>query len=141
MRIGLLIPCFIDEFPRRLGSATLELLKRFGHEVVYRGRPDLMRAAYGLITVLQHRCASTEALFVRNFAGFDYVVAPQGSCVDHVRSNFDAIKHIEQVKEKVRAHAFELVEFLDDVRRSKRSHRGGFASASASTTNALRCAG
>ena len=37
-------------------------------------------------------CADTEALFVRNFSGFDYVVAPSGSCVHHVRDNFDAIE-------------------------------------------------
>jgi L-lactate dehydrogenase complex protein LldE len=35
-------------------------------------------------------CADTEALSVRNFSGFDYVVAPSGSCVHHVRDNFDA---------------------------------------------------
>ncbi len=29
-------------------------------------------------------CAATEALFVRNFSGFDYAVAPSGSCVHHV---------------------------------------------------------
>jgi Fe-S oxidoreductase len=32
-------------------------------------------------------CAATEALFVRNFSGFDYIVAPSGSCVHHVRDN------------------------------------------------------
>jgi L-lactate dehydrogenase complex protein LldE len=37
-------------------------------------------------------CATTEALFVRNFSGFDYIVAPSGSCVHHVRDNFDAIE-------------------------------------------------
>jgi L-lactate dehydrogenase complex protein LldE len=58
--------------------------------------------------------AATEALFVRNFGGFDYVVAPEGSCVHHVRSNFNAIEQTEQVKE-VRARTFELVEFLHDV--------------------------
>jgi hypothetical protein len=31
-------------------------------------------------------------------AGFDYIVAPSGSCVHHVRSNFDAIEQTEEVK-------------------------------------------
>jgi hypothetical protein len=35
MRIGLFIPCFIDAFFPEVGIATLELLERFGHEVVY----------------------------------------------------------------------------------------------------------
>ena len=58
--------------------------------------------------------AATEALFVRNFSGFDYVVAPEGSCVHHVRDNFDAIEQTAEVKE-VRALTFELVEFLHDI--------------------------
>ena len=35
MRIGLFIPCYIDTFFPEVGIATLELLDRFGHEVVY----------------------------------------------------------------------------------------------------------
>jgi L-lactate dehydrogenase complex protein LldE len=58
--------------------------------------------------------AATEALFVRNFSAFDYVVGPEGSCVHHVRSNFDAVEQTEEVR-KVRARTFELVEFLHDV--------------------------
>jgi L-lactate dehydrogenase complex protein LldE len=41
--------------------------------------------------------AGTEALFVRNFSGFDYVVAPEGSCVHHVRDNFDAVEQTAAV--------------------------------------------
>jgi L-lactate dehydrogenase complex protein LldE len=50
------------------------------------------------------------------FAGFDYVVAPSGSCVDHVRDNFDAIEKTAEVEE-VRARTYELVEFLHDIQR------------------------
>ena len=35
MRIGLFIPCYIDAFFPEVGIATLELLERFGHDVVY----------------------------------------------------------------------------------------------------------
>ncbi|MBV8806554.1 MAG: (Fe-S)-binding protein, partial [Sinobacteraceae bacterium] len=62
-------------------------------------------------------CAATEALFVRNFAGFDYVVAPSGSCVHHVRDNFDAIEQTNEVKE-VRTRTYELVEFLHDIQKA-----------------------
>ena len=34
MRLGLFIPCYIDAFFLEVGIATLELLERFGHEVV-----------------------------------------------------------------------------------------------------------
>ena len=53
---------------------------------------------------------------MRNFSGFDYVVAPEGSCVHHVRDNFDAVEQTDQVKE-VRSRTYELVEFLHDVQR------------------------
>jgi L-lactate dehydrogenase complex protein LldE len=113
MRIGLFIPCFIDAFFPEVGVATLELLERFGHEVVY-PRDQTCCGQPMADSGFDDDGAATEALFVRNFAGFDYVVAPEGSCVHHVRSNFDAIEQTEQVKE-VRARTFELVEFLHDV--------------------------
>ena len=115
MRIGLFIPCYIDAFFPEVGIATLELLERFGHEVVYPrdqtccGQP---MANSGFNT----ECADTEALFLRNFSGFDYVVAPSGSCVHHVRNNFDAIEQSPEVKE-VRARTYELVEFLHDIQK------------------------
>jgi L-lactate dehydrogenase complex protein LldE len=47
MRIGLFIPCFVDAFFPEVGIATLELLERFGHEVIYPPRPDLLWSADG----------------------------------------------------------------------------------------------
>ena len=61
--------------------------------------------------------AATEALFVRNFAPFDYVVGPSGSCVHQVRFASDAIEQTDEVK-AVRAKTFEPVEFLHDVLKS-----------------------
>jgi L-lactate dehydrogenase complex protein LldE len=42
------------------------------------------------------------------------VVAPSGSCVHHVRDNFDAIEQTEEVR-ALRARTYELVEFLHDI--------------------------
>ena len=58
--------------------------------------------------------AATEALFVRNFAPYDYIVSPSGSCTHQVRFNLDAIEQTEEVRQ-VRAKTFELVEFLHDI--------------------------
>ena len=62
--------------------------------------------------------SSTEALFVSNFSGFDYIIAPSGSCVHHVRNNFDAIEQTPEVKD-VRARTYELVEFLHDIQKPR----------------------
>jgi len=115
MRIGLFIPCFIDAYAPEVGIATLELLERFGHEVVYPrdqtccGQP-MSNSGYNA------ESAATEALFARNFSGFDYIVAPSGSCVDHVRTKFDAIEQTPEVLE-VRSRTRELVEFLHDIQK------------------------
>ena len=85
MRIGLFIPCFVDAFFPEVGIATLELLERFGHEVVY-PRDQTCCGQPMADNGFNADGAATEALFARNFAGFDYVVAPEGSCVHHVRA-------------------------------------------------------
>src|SRR5882762_2287620 len=113
MRIGLFIPCYIDAFFPEVGIATLELLERFSHDVHY-PRDQTCCGQPMANSGFNAECANTEALFVRNFSGFDYVVSPSGSCVHHVRDNFDAIEQTDEVKE-VRARTFELVEFLHDI--------------------------
>jgi hypothetical protein len=80
MRIGLFIPCYIDAFFPEVGIATLELLERFGHEIVY-PRDQTCCGQPMANSGFNAEAAGTEALFVRNFSGFDYVVAPSGSCV------------------------------------------------------------
>lgn len=113
MRIGLFVPCYVDAFEPEVGIATLELLERFGLTVEYPydqtccGQPMTNTGCH-------QEAAATEALFVKNFSGFDYVVAPSGSCVHQVREHLTAIPQTDEVKH-VRARTFELVEFLHDV--------------------------
>ncbi len=113
MRVGLFVPCYVDAFEPEVGIATLELLERLGCTVEYPfdqtccGQPMANTGCHA-------EAAATEQLFVKNFSGFDYVVAPSGSCVHHVREHLTAIPQTEEVA-KVRASTFELVEFLHDV--------------------------
>jgi L-lactate dehydrogenase complex protein LldE len=62
----------------------------------------------------EHDAAGAEKLFVRNFAGFDWIVTPSGSCAHHVREHLTAIPQTAKVA-AVRASVRELVEFLHDV--------------------------
>ncbi len=113
MRVGLFIPCYVDAFHLEVGVAALELLERFGLEVEYPydqtccGQPMTNTGCHA-------ESAATEALFVRNFAQYEYIVTPSGSCAHHVRFNLDAIEQTDEVK-RVRAKTFELVEFLHDI--------------------------
>jgi L-lactate dehydrogenase complex protein LldE len=46
-----------------------------------------------------HREAvGTEAVLVRNFAGYDYIVAPSCSCVHQVRVNVTSAEQTDEVK-------------------------------------------
>jgi L-lactate dehydrogenase complex protein LldE len=113
MRVGLFIPCYVDAFHPEVGIATLELLERLGCDVDYPfdqtccGQPMTNTGCH-------EESAATEALFVENFAPFDYIVGSSGSCVHQVRFAFDAIEQTDEVTQ-VRAKTFELVEFLHDV--------------------------
>lgn len=105
MRVGLFIPCYVDQFYPVVGIATLELLEKLGCEVVYPpaqtccGQP---MANSGF----EHLTKGCNVLFIKNFEEFDYVVAPSGSCVLHIK------EHVG-MPDKI----YELVEFLTDVLR------------------------
>ncbi|MEA1834811.1 (Fe-S)-binding protein [Methylobacterium durans] len=113
MRVGLFVPCYVDAFEPEVGIATLELLERLGLDVVYPydqtccGQPMTNTGCHA-------EAAATEALFVRNFSGFDHIVVPSGSCAHQVRAHLTAIPQTDEVRH-VRANTYELVEFLHDV--------------------------
>lgn len=83
MTIGLFIPCYIDQFFPGVGVTTLRLLEKPGCNTVFPtdqtccGQP----MANSGFANLSKKC---DANFTRNFSGFDYIVAPSGSCVLHM---------------------------------------------------------
>lgn len=113
MKVGLFVPCYVDAFFPEVAIATVELLERLGVEVDY----PLEQTCCGQPMAnsgCEQDAAGAEALFVRNFAGYDHIVSPSGSCVHHVREHFTAIEQTDDVR-RVRARTTELVEFLHDV--------------------------
>lgn len=113
LKIGLFIPCYIDQFYPQVGIATLELLKKLGLDVHY----PLEQTCCG--QPLANSGAEKEAIpvyrnFVRNFSEFDYIVSPSGSCVYHVREHYNILEQTEDVKH-VRQNTYELCEFIVDI--------------------------
>jgi len=112
-RIGLFIPCYVNQLYPEAGIATLELLEKLGLNVSYPeaqtccGQP-MANAGF------QHLTEDTDELFVRNFTDFDYIVAPSGSCVLHVKDHLHSKKNPEAAR-AIRGRVYELVEFLTDV--------------------------
>ena len=113
LKIGLFIPCYIDQFYPQVGIATLQLLQKLGFEVHYPlkqtccGQPPANSGAEKeAIPVYQN--------FVRNFKEFDYIVSPSGSCVYHVREHYNILEQTQEVKH-VRQNTYELCEFIVDI--------------------------
>ena len=86
MKIGLFIPCYVNQLYPNAAIATLELLQKLGAEVSYPskqtccGQP-MANSGY------EHLTQSCNDLFIENFSGFDYVVAPSASCVLHIKDH------------------------------------------------------
>jgi L-lactate dehydrogenase complex protein LldE len=114
MRVGLFIPCYVDQFYPQVGIATLRLLEKFGCEVVYPpgqtccGQP-MANSGFG------HLTQGCDDLFIKNFSSFDYIVAPSGSCVLHIKEHLHGAAGAGDAAAAIRGKIYELVEFLTDV--------------------------
>jgi len=113
MKAALFIPCYVDAFFPEVGIATLELLERLGVELDYPLNQTCCAQPMAN-SGCQDDAAATEKLFVKNFAGYEYIVTPSGSCTHHVREHLTAIPQTEEVQQ-VRRNTYDLVEFLYDV--------------------------
>ena len=113
MKVGLFIPCYIDQFYPQVGIATLQLLEKLGCDVSFPlnqtccGQP----MANSGFAALSKNCDKN---FVANFRGFDYIVGPSGSCVLHLKEHLHDEQHPGEA-EHIRKHVYELTEFLVDI--------------------------
>ncbi|MEN2414875.1 (Fe-S)-binding protein [Flavobacterium mesophilum] len=117
MKIALFIPCYIDQFYPKVGIATLQLLEKLGCDVEFPleqtccGQP----MANSGFASLSKGC---DVNFVKNFSGFDYIVAPSGSCVLHVKEHLKDDTNSNEA-DHIRNNVYELTEFLTDVLKVK----------------------
>ncbi|MCS5490673.1 (Fe-S)-binding protein [Algoriphagus limi] len=112
--IGLFIPCYVDQFFPQVAIATLELLEKLGCKVSYPlgqtccGQP-LANSGY------ERDTEGSSRHFLELFKQFDYIVAPSGSCVLHVKEHFPKLSDMEHEQSRVNDRIYELTEFLTDV--------------------------
>lgn len=118
-RVGLFVTCLVDLFRPAIGFASIKLIEEAGCEVeVPRAQTCCGQPAYN-----SGDRADTAAIAkntIRAFEGFDYVVAPSGSCAGMLKKHYPALFRGD-AKWEARADAFaakvfELVSFLTDVR-------------------------
>jgi L-lactate dehydrogenase complex protein LldE len=123
MKVGLFVPCYIEQLYPRVGMATVEVLERHGVEVDYPeaqtccGQP-MMNAGCG------DDARPLADRFVQIFGGYDHVVCPSGSCVSMVRAHYRGL--IGDRAAPVERNTRELCEFLVDVLHVERAE-GRFA--------------
>lgn len=122
MRIALFATCLADAMFPQAAIATVTLLERLGHEVVF---PDgqtccgQMHVNTGYLTeaagLVRHHVEVFEA------AGCEAAVAPSGSCVGSVRHQHAMVARragdeaLARRAEAIAARTYELSEFLVDV--------------------------
>ena len=113
MKVGLFVPCYIDQFYPKVAIATLELLEKYGCDVHFPtnqtccGQP---MANSGF----EHLAMGCNNLFVDNFKDYDYIVCPSGSCTLHIKEHLHSDKD-ETSATEIRQKVYELVEFMTDV--------------------------
>ncbi|MEJ0055649.1 MAG: (Fe-S)-binding protein [Bacteroidota bacterium] len=104
--------CYVDQFYPQVGISTLELLERLGCSVEF----PVRQTCCGQPMANAGFASSSRACdknFVKNFAGYDYIVCPSGSCVLHIKEHLGPAN--DPVVSKIRASIYELTEFLVDL--------------------------
>ena len=113
MQVALFIPCYIDQLYPNVGIATLQLLEKLGCDVTF----PLEQTCCGQPMANSGFASSSNGCdtnFVKNFSSFDYIVAPSGSCVLHVKEHLKDEAHPEKAVQ-IRKNIYELTEFWTDV--------------------------
>jgi L-lactate dehydrogenase complex protein LldE len=113
MKVGLFIPCYVDQFYPQVGIAVLEVLEKLNIEVAY----PLQQTCCGQPMAnagFSHLTHDNDALFIRNFSGYDYIVSPSGSCVLHIKDHLHDKAYAEEALQ-IRSRIMEFTEFLTDI--------------------------
>jgi L-lactate dehydrogenase complex protein LldE len=120
MRIALFVTCLVDMMRPRIGFAAIELLEAAGCEVIVPGTQTC--CGQPAWNSGDHAAAAALAKkVIGEFEGHAYVVAPSGSCADHIRNEYPKILadepewHARAVA--LASRVFELTDFLVNVAR------------------------
>lgn len=114
MKIGLFIPCFMNELYPDICKATYQVLKKQGLDIEY----PLSQTCCGQPMANSGCSKDVKNLaihFVNTFKDFDYIVAPSGSCVAMVKEHYSEFFDNDKDYNKVKASIYEVCEFLHDI--------------------------
>lgn len=112
MKVGLFVPCYIDQFYPKVAIATLELLEKLNLTVEFPAKQTCCGQPMAN-SGFEHLTTDCNTFFIENFSKYDYVVSPSGSCVLHVKDHLHGKD--EKGATEIRRKIFELTEFLTDI--------------------------
>ena len=121
-RVGLFVTCLVDIFRPSVGFAAVKLLESAGCIV----EVPIAQTCCGQPAHNSGDAATAKALALQTiaaFEGYDYIVAPSGSCAGMLKAHYPKLMAGDEEAE-LRAKAFaarvhELISFLVDVRGMK----------------------
>ena len=120
MRIALFVTCLADALYPDVGRATVTLLERLGHEVVFPTGQTCCGQMH-VNTGYQPEALPLVRHFVETFEPYEAVVAPSGSCVGSVRHQHAMVAAaagdagLAARAQDVAGRTYELSELLVDV--------------------------
>ena len=118
-RVALLVTCLVDLFRPSVGFAAVKLLEAADCAVeVPRVQTCCGQPAYNSGDKTDAKAIARRVIGA--FAGYDYVVAPSGSCAGMVRAHYPKLFADEPATltqaEELASRTYELVSFLTDIR-------------------------
>jgi L-lactate dehydrogenase complex protein LldE len=118
-RVALLVTCLVDLFRPTVGFAAVKLLEQAGCTVeVPRAQTCCGQPAYNSGDRADAERVARQV--IKTFAGYDYVVAPSGSCAGMVKLHYPEMfadePEMRARAEELASRTYELVSFLVDVR-------------------------
>lgn len=118
-RVALLVTCLVDLFRPSIGFAAVKLLEEAGCSVeVPRAQTCCGQPAYNSGDRADAKAIARRV--IESFAGYEYVVAPSGSCAGMVKVHYPEMFADEPEwrarAEELAGRTHELVSFLVDVR-------------------------
>lgn len=114
MRIGLFVPCYIDQLYPDVAMATLELLEKAGVAVEFPEEQTCCGQPMAN-TGCRDETRPLALKFLKIFRDYPMVVCPSGSCVAMVRHHYHEHLAGQPGFEELVGKTYELCEFLVDV--------------------------
>ena len=114
MKVGLFIPCYIEQCYPQVGLAMIDVLQSLGVEPVI---PE-KQTCCGQPMFNTGCVTETEKLAIKfygDFKDYDYIVAPSGSCVHMVRHGYNQFFRSNPDFIRMQAATYEFCEFIHDV--------------------------